>query len=180
MICKRCYSEIDDSCLYCPNCNAPTGDNPLNVYGSDHKPWHPMKWYKFLIYFALFAGAALNLFSAVSMLSGSYYAADYARFAGLRTTEIVFGVALLVLVALMIVARFRLAAYRRNGPILLYTVYITTFLLQLATCIVYPVVLHISFLFYIDFYTIVNFIEGILLLVLNRIYFKKRRFLFRR
>lgn len=174
MICKRCYSEIDDSCLYCPNCNAPTGDNPLNLYGSDHKPWHPMKWYKFLIYFALFAGAALNLLSAIWGLKGRYYAFTYEAYPALRTFEVIFSFALIALSALILFTRSRLARFRRNGPACLYATYATALVLQLANYIGAASIQHTSFFDLLDVNFFVTIITSTLLIALSRIYFKKR------
>ncbi len=92
----------------------------------------PMKWFKFLIYFALFAGALSNAVSGVMMLTGTHYdlfgsgMADkvYDEFSGLMTLDMACGAGMLVVAVLSIVARFRLSGYYKDGPKLLNAVYL--------------------------------------------------------
>ena len=54
-----------------------------------------MGWYKFLIYFSLFASAALNIISGISSITGLHYGEFnqliYAYYGGLKTVDIIMG-----------------------------------------------------------------------------------------
>ena len=73
-----------------------------------------MGWYKFLIYFALFAGAFLNVCYAVLYMTGSIYETEqidpltvYSLYPGVKAVDIVYGILLLVLAVFMIVFSFQ-------------------------------------------------------------------------
>ena len=73
---------------------------------------YPMNWYKFVIYFALFASAVLNGITGIMHLTGGYWSAQgveaewiYAVFSGLQVVDIFVGIASLVLAAFAIVTR---------------------------------------------------------------------------
>ncbi len=59
---------------------------------------HQMGWYKFLIYFALFAGAFFNVCYAVLYMTGSIYETEqidpltvYSLYPGVKAVDIVYG-----------------------------------------------------------------------------------------
>ena len=93
-------------------------------------PSYPMKWHKFLIYFALWAGAILNVLSALTYLTGTVYSAQgveaeqvYRVFGGLKGLDVLYGVLLIGLGVIQIFTRFQLAGFKRNGPSLLLVTY---------------------------------------------------------
>ena len=78
-----------------------------------------MKWHKFLIYFALWLGAVMNVISGFSLLTGSVYEAQgvsatqvYRAYEGLKGVDMLMGAATIALAVLLIVARFALAGYK--------------------------------------------------------------------
>ena len=82
-------------------------------------PDMPMKWHKFLIYFALWLGAVMNVISGFSLLTGSVYEAQgvsatqvYRAYEGLKGVDMLMGAATIALAVLLIVARFALAGYK--------------------------------------------------------------------
>ena len=81
---------------------------------------HKLKWHKFLIYFALWAGAIMNTGNALLCINGTQYAEQseqiYALFSGLKTVDLVWGIVLLAIAAYMIYVRFQLAGFRINAP----------------------------------------------------------------
>lgn len=95
---------------------------------------YPMKWYKFLIHFGLFAYAAIILLSAFSYIFGNvYFKYDpehheiinrnselYAEYSILKTVDIIHGVALLIVAAFALLSRSALARRNENGPKTLY------------------------------------------------------------
>ena len=98
MYCKNCGAEIDGSSVYCTRCGTNVSDPANQVAspsatssaGTTPKANYPMKWYKFLINFALFASAVLNIISGFNMITGSVYGsaetanAVYSSFSGLE------------------------------------------------------------------------------------------------
>ena len=141
----------------------------------------PMKWFKFLINFALFAGAVLNLITAIRYFAGSIYgensAGIYSYFKGLKTVDIIYGVLCLGLVALALVARFSLSGFKKNGPTLLYTLYGANILFGVIYAIAVGIVCHdMSIAFSPG--TIGGFIGSGVMLAVNIIYFNKRKHMF--
>ena len=104
-------------------------------YSNTYPPINPvsnppmaMKWYKFLIYFSLFAGAVLNLSTAVSLLTGSAYgdAADfiYDTFPALLGLDLLYGTYALFLAIFSILTRQKLAHFKASGPKMITALYI--------------------------------------------------------
>lgn len=72
-LCPKCRASCNDDQEYCAECGAvlpslqeyvpPTNYNNTNTNENDAPATElPMKWYKFVIYFQLFASAALNFY----------------------------------------------------------------------------------------------------------------------
>ena len=140
-----------------------------------------MKWFKFLIYFALFAGAVLNLIGAIPYFIGSAYGADsaqiYSYFKGLRTVDLIYGVLCLGLVALALVARFSLSGFKKNGPTMLYILYGANILFGIIYAIAVGIVCHdMSIAFSSG--TIGSLVGSGVMLAVNIVYFNKRKHLF--
>lgn len=155
MFCPNCGNNLPDGSTFCSACGTqlaannqqptyqqptyqqptyqqptyqqPVYQQPANSIGA--QPDMPMGWFKFLINFALFAGAILNFASAIQFLTGSIYGTEnekdlvYYVFPDLETLNMIVGVLLIGLAALQIFTRFRLAGFYKNGPLLLYAVY---------------------------------------------------------
>lgn len=143
----------------------------------------PMKWFKFLIYFSLWAGAVLNAITAIGMLTGSIYGAEaelvYAVFSDLKGLDTLMGVLSLALAAFGIFTRFRLAGYKRNGPLMLMIVYIASALLNLIYVIGLNAALPSIALEMIDTTSAYSsIISSVVMVIVNHIYFKKRSHLF--
>ena len=146
-------------------------------------PALPMKWFHFLIYFGLFAGAILNLASGIGYLTGSVYemqdvsaAAVYAVFDSLELIDVFFGVACVAAAVLGIVTRFSLAKYKAIGPKLLISLYITIGVIGL----IYQVAV-MSILEDAGVDSTANFASAFLNIAMagaNATYFKKRAHLF--
>ncbi len=96
------------------------------------QPKPPMKWFKFLIYFGLFAGALLNLSQGIQYINGDIYKlqvgvsfkAIYEACPALEVIDIIMGCLCILVAILQIVSRFLLAKYKDSGIKLLYTLYI--------------------------------------------------------
>lgn len=151
------------------------------------QPQHPMKWYKFLIYFSLFASAVLNTISGIVALTGNQYTVNgknvseliYGIFDGLQVFDMVFGAACLALAVLAVYTRFRLSGFYANGPKMLNAVYIVAAILNLAYVIGVSVI--------VDGYNDITFdyssqiaqlAISIAMVCANTTYFNKRKELF--
>ncbi len=137
MKCWQCGAFLDGNQVICPFCGAQLGAQGQQTFGfggpgfgGPGAPvyYRPMKWYKFLIYFLLFAGAVINVFSAIGYFTGTNYE-DYAflvyqAYPSLRVLDIFAGLFALGMAVLGIVTRFALAGMKRNGPKLLCLLYV--------------------------------------------------------
>ena len=154
-------------------------------YNSPQNPPSPesfkLKWHKFLIYFALWAGALANAGSAVQCISGTVYGSESARvyttYSGLRTVDMGWGLVLLALAAYMIYVRFQLAGFRIDAPRKLSILYGV----NLGCSVVY--LLAVSAATRLSLGSIMGDIAGtvfgsILMLFINQNYYNKRLELF--
>ena len=144
-----------------------------------------MAWYKFLIYFGLFAGAFLNFIYGVNYLTGGiYYSQTDGQFTAeiiykfygeiLKIVDVIFGFVLIVLAFLSFVVRQKLRKYSLDAPKWTYVFY---FISLGASCI---------YLFAVAFITeelisipqVCSLIINIGILFFNKQYFSKRSHLF--
>ncbi len=141
-----------------------------------------MKWYKFIIYFQLFANAAVNGIAALTTATGAQYQGQadkvYAALPRLRTLDLVYILLLLGLVVLAIVARMQLARFRRRGPLLYYLLQIANIAVAVLYLLAASAVSGIP-LSQLDLSnTIVSLGLSLVMLIVNIIYFGKRKDLF--
>ena len=99
MFCRYCGAEISENAKFCVSCGRPVEAQPVQAtyVGDDGlvQPVPKMKWYKFLIYFSLWAGALLNIGNGLMALQGMQYETGsevtaelvYAMFDGLKTEK---------------------------------------------------------------------------------------------
>ena len=107
-----------------------------------------MKWYKFLIYFALWAGAILNFITAITYLTGSVYEAAggsaelvYSAFPKLKGVDVFYGLILIVFSVFQIVVRYFLAGYKQKAPYMLLIMYVAVIVLELFYAIVGSIII---------------------------------------
>lgn len=142
----------------------------------------PMKWHKFIIYFQLFCGMAINLWAAVSSFTGEMYGeyknAFYLTYPAFKTIDIAYGVLCLLLIPFAVIVRQKLANFKQNGPAL----YISFLAVNLVISIAYIVAMititnvDISELNISTYIT--SFCTSFCMIAVNSIYFNKRRHLF--
>ncbi len=142
---------------------------------------YKLKWYKFLIYFALWASAVLNVVSAFAYFTGSIYgdAANrvYSYYGGMKALDIIMGLILLGLAVFSIYVRFQLAGFKTGAPKKLEYLYIANALIPLLYLLAASSVTGISF---------TDLASGswgslagsVAMVFINRNYFSKREALF--
>lgn len=143
---------------------------------------HPMKWFKFLIWFFLWAAAALlaargiGYFTGIAYKDGSGLTADtvYGTFPGLRVWDKLYGAGLFLLGAFHIFTHFRLARFKSNGPVCLYLAYGLQAALAVVNAVTVASVTGVSG----AAGAMASVLAAVVLIVLNRSYFKKRGELF--
>jgi len=150
------------------------------------QPDMPMGWFKFLIYFSLFAGAVLNAIDGIMTMTGAHYNMQregmsevvYRMFDGLQAMDMIMGIGGIALAVLGIYTRMRLAGYYQNGPKMLTILYIAalavTVIYLVGVIAVVPGVEN-----FIDFTSQISSIAAsVVMIVINNIYFKKRAHMF--
>ena len=84
------------------------------------KNYH-LAWFKFIIYFQLFANAAVMVYNAVTCLFGLAYGDDaavvYAVCPGLKVVDVIYGIICLCAAVTAILIRQRLGHYKKNAPV---------------------------------------------------------------
>lgn len=146
------------------------------------QPAADMGWFKFLIYFALFAGAVLNFFSGIGALTGLHYLSAgveaemvYDVFPDMQLADILFGIGCIGAAVLGFVTRFALSGYKANGPKLLTSLYV----LVAGLGILYSIMAAISTNGAVDVTSNFSSIAvNIVFMCINIGYFKKRAHLF--
>ena len=112
----------------------PTYANSTPTAGQIQPAPLPMKWFNFLIYFALFFSAAVNALMSVVYLTGWHYEIDggvsaeavYDIFGGLWYCDVLIGVGSLAAAVFAVFTRFALSGYKTYGPKCLYALYIVS------------------------------------------------------
>ncbi len=196
--CSNCGAEIkQENQAFCSNCGAKIGEataaytNSNPVYSQPvNQPVatpFPMKWYKFLIYFLLFAGAVVNIAFGFNYITGDIYTVQsdtkvtgemvYAVFgSGLKTVDVLYGVFGILIAVFGFYTRSRLAKYKANGPTCLYVLYIISAVAGLLYLIAVKSIVGTDL--DIPSTTIVSAVTSFVMVLLNVIYFNKRKSLF--
>ena len=147
---------------------------------------YPMAWFKFLIYFMLFANAAINIFTAVTYLTGSVYLGEdmtmsdvealYMFYPTAKMIDVIYGVLLIALAAYAIFTRFQLSGFKRRGPFLFILMYVLNLVIGLLYSISIMFTLEAGLL---DFISLVpSIITSVVMIFVNVVYFRKREELF--
>ena len=124
MNCVNCGKEIQDGAGFCAYCGAgQNAENPQGAAGPVPRgpelygqPGPPMKWYKFIIYFQLFAFAVLTVVDGVRYMNGMIYE-GYARqvylmYPGMQTMDVIFGIFCFLMAGYAIYVRQGLANFK--------------------------------------------------------------------
>ena len=214
--CPNCGEKIPMNSPYCGKCGAKI-TNPLPTIGTserrmsagepqaftqDFTPAPPkdvtrstpakkqgMKWFKFIIYAALFIGAAFNILCGIGYIMGLQYSAAsssaeaiYLHFPMISIVDKVYGVLLICLGCGALYTRFRLAKFMKDGPRCYFLLQIISiFVSVLYTLAVYIVLIQSGYNTFTVETLLSDFtstIPAIIILIINTVYFQKRRHLF--
>ena len=155
---------------------------PCPGYAGDY----PMAWFKFLIYFMLFANAAINIFTAVTYLTGSIYLDGdmtmsdvevlYLFYPTAKMIDVIYGVLLIALAAYAIFTRFQLSGFKRRGPFLFILMYVLNLVIGLLYGISIMFTFETVLLGFISF--VPSIITSVVMIFVNVVYFRKREELF--
>ena len=196
--CPKCGAVVqDENSAYCPSCGAALkGEKPQFRYQYDQSqapqgnhPYQrgeetgekPMKWYKFVIYVQLFLAALGALYTAYTYITGLGLGGKevrdliYAVYPSMKGLMVVMGVVYILVAVAYIVVRQWLAHYKWRGVMALYVMYVVPFALNLIFVVGSSVILGQLILPGTLFSLLVGTVVGV---VLNVIYFNKRRHLF--
>lgn len=210
MFCKNCGARNLDDAKFCTSCGSqivdvqsvqeqyaapqPYGQQPVapQPYGQqldvpqyqDPYKGFPMKWHKFLIYFALWAGAVVNLVFAIQIIKGEHYGpssgAVYSLFPNMKYVDIAYGVIVLAIALLQAITAIRLMGLKRGAPKLLITLYIVN-LISGITYVGAAYAVASKYLSVGDLLTpsiIAGFAVSGIMIFANATYYKKREVLF--
>ena len=155
MYCSKCGAELKENETVCPTCGEAFEKNDETPKEETLKLG--MKWYKFNIYFSLFFVGILTI------ISGGLKLFNYLNF-GLAALYVFYGV-------FAICTRFALSSYKKKAP-----------LMMVALNIIFSCVHVYDFLYntvvYVEGTPSSAIILGIVLAILNYVYFNKRKHLF--
>lgn len=208
MFCSKCGANTTDNDMFCRNCGSQIAASQQqatnsNQYGAAPNPnttyapqtplkaaemQYPMGWYKFLVYFALFFGAVVNLVNGIQIMTGGHYGSDYDKeivyrvFDGLQGLDIFVGIAIIAVAAIQVYTRFRLSGFKKNAPNMLTVVYGLASAINLIYSIGVYMILEDagagSEAGEIVGVAITSIIVNAVILSCNLVYFKKRKSLF--
>lgn len=185
MFCRFCGKELPEGARFCNNCGRAVDFIPLQLAVRGR----PMAWFKFIIYFQLFANAALNLIIAFIWITGLHYGESaglcYEICPPLKVSDVIYGFVCIACAAGAIVVRQKLAHYKKNAP----AWYIGFIVVSLTIGQISSVADYLAVTFASEGYleiklaellrNVVFVVAGICFLVpLNYIYFRKRKDLF--
>lgn len=154
---------------------------PDAISSMQYGPALTMKWHNFLIWFLLWANAALNLVSGLVYLLApeTLYGVDagrvYSMWPSLRGVDVFFAVISFVMAAYCVVTRFALAQRRYAAPMMLLIMYGVNIGMGIAQPFLQSVCTELSFM---DLFSIGNITGPGLTLALTKIYYDKRSHLF--
>lgn len=158
---------------------APYSADPFASADVAAAPQRGMKWFKFIIYFQLWAGMLVNLVTAGKYFTGAYYEGNaemvYRFFPALQPLDIVMGVVCLALAVYAVVVQRALAKFRAKGPMMYYLMYIVNTAVTVLYLIIGSIIISQS-----AFTAEVagSIIGSIVMLFVNIPYFNNRKHLF--
>ncbi|WP_455136446.1 zinc-ribbon domain-containing protein [Thermophilibacter sp.] len=205
MFCPNCGNQLPDGSRFCPSCGAavgatepaaggpatpaptPTPATPFDASTpgtalATPAPAPSMRWYKFIIWFQLFASALINAANAIMLFGGLHYQGAsryvYALFDGLQAVDIVFGILYVALIVAAVVVRQELAKFRRDAPLHYLIVVGVNGVSGLAYLLATSAVTHIDLSLLSDVQPFSQLVGAVILVACSKVYFDRRAHLF--
>lgn len=147
-------------------------------------PALPMNWHKFLVYFALWAGAVLNVIYGIITLTGGQYGIYkelvYAVIPGLKAPDIIYGISLIGLGGFGFYVAASMLKFKKGAPKLLQYLYIAAAALSVLYVIIAVIILskYSGDLGSVIASVAVTLVIAVVMVIVNNIYYKKREHLF--
>ena len=147
---------------------------------------YPMKWYKWQIYFLLFATALACLGNGLMYLTGGMYRQTgytaemiYGLYPAMKTPDMFAGFLYLVQMVIALMARWKLAGLKADGPTYLYVSYAMSVVTEVVYAMMVAGAMNVSLTAVVNVGSLLGSVIGTGLMIwLNRIYFTKRKVLF--
>ncbi len=153
--------------------------NPPAIKQSTTFQKYNMKWYKFIVYFALFFSAAVNLISAIMCFSGfSQTNMLYHEYPAFIAMDMIYGLLLIGISVFALVTRNDLYFMKKRGPKLLCVFYAINAVMNLLYIVIASIILKNTELLSKSIWLIISILGSALMIVLNWIYFNKRKDIF--
>ena len=144
------------------------------------QPLYPMKWHKFLIYFALWAGAVLNIAYGYRVIEGTPYTGRRPSIFAYplpKPINIIVAILSICYGIFIIVTRFKLAHFKAAGPKYLTLVYAMGIVMFLGH--IFAIIATTSLtIFNFGIQPITSSAVSIVIIILNRAYYNRRAELF--
>lgn len=200
--CTTCGTKIEnENALFCPNCGVKIESVSAEGFGScaqqttsastqsDLNVKQGMKWFKFLIYFALIFGSVTNIVLGIGYISGDvYYVQTMGNFTaeelyydigyGFKVLNVGYGIALISIGAFGFYVRNRLSSYGKNAPLCLCVLYGLGGGLSLLYSNLASELFHFEIHKESTIVMLTPIIFAFLMIMLNYIYFANRKHLF--
>ncbi len=143
----------------------------------------PMRWYKFLIYVALWFSAAVNILGAIPYFAGTSQSEEIiAQFPILSTIDLFYGVLTLGMGVLALYTRFALAGYKKTAPRLVVGLYAYGLVISLGYNAAVLAITSSAYapvdLILTGMSVVTSLMINVAMVICNHIYFKKRKRLF--
>ena len=141
----------------------------------------PMKWHKFLIYFALWAGAILNGLSGLQTLFGCFggeLAPIYDAYPVLLALDLFSGLCLVGIAVFQFITRNALARLSRKAPQMVVWLYASTVILSVLQVVAVWLVSGVGLSYVMTPEMWLILIEGALMTWANQVYYRKRASMF--
>ena len=174
MFCPNCGSTLENGAQFCTNCGAPIPQ--ISATADPVKPAAPalpMKWFKFLTVFGLWAGGIINiLIGIVNFFTGNLYME-------VAILDKLYCLAAIAIGVLAIYTRFRLAGFYKNGPEMLIRIYSASAAVNFAYMMWMFALLGDAALYrYSPAGNVLCIIVSLIMVGANNVYFQKREHLF--
>ncbi len=187
MLCPNCKTPVEGN--ECPNCGTVlTEMDRLDTQASGQtvrRKHYSSRWYGFLLYYAFFEVAVLNVFQGVRMLTGDYFGSPrmmesiYAEVPGSQTLVLLCALLSFAYAGLGLFTRSRLKNYRKSAPWLVLLFYTGDAVIQLLLIYGMPSLMKgTGWFFTADASMWFQVIRSFIMVVCNAAYFDKRRHLF--